>query len=223
MPSDNNAVIQDLVKDFDKNACDWCNEYKRKGLSRSSRVLLNYIPDEGLTGKSVLDLGSGPGAFALETLKLGASSSVGVDLSAGMINVANDLAQNLGVGDQAKFEVGNAATAQLPSFRHCGNGQDDLLLSRCGPFAGEGSCRVSTLSRFHRSQRSRTPQDRAEDRLFLENLVEKIRRKRSGWLYLHSLGRIDGRLREAGFERKRRGVSGFWLVFLYAKRTPASL
>ncbi len=114
MPSDNNAVIQDLVKDFDKNACDWCNEYKRKGLSRSSRVLLNYIPDEGLTGKSVLDLGSGPGAFALETLKLGASSSVGVDLSAGMINVANDLAQNLGVGDQAKFEVGNAATAQLP-------------------------------------------------------------------------------------------------------------
>ncbi len=60
MPSDNNAVIQDLVRDFDKNACDWCNEYKRKGLSRSSKILLNYILDEGLTGKSVLDLGSGP-------------------------------------------------------------------------------------------------------------------------------------------------------------------
>ncbi len=63
------TVSKDIADEFDSLACDFCESYKESGLSKSSRILLGYLKEEGLTGKTVLDLGCGAGSFCIEALK----------------------------------------------------------------------------------------------------------------------------------------------------------
>jgi len=59
-----------------------------------------------LEGKSVLDVGCGSGRFCLAYAQHGAKRVVGVDFAEGMIAIANDYAQRLGVSDRCEFRVG---------------------------------------------------------------------------------------------------------------------
>ncbi len=104
-----------IGKEFDEDACDFCDRYRKTGLSRSSRLLLDFIVQEGLDGRSVTDLGCGSGGFSIELLKGGAKNAVGFDLSRNMIDSATNLAVANGLTDRAKFLVGNAAIAKLPA------------------------------------------------------------------------------------------------------------
>jgi len=70
-----------IGEEFDADACDFCDRYKRRGLSKSSRLLLDFILNEGAQDKTVVDLGCGAGGFSVELLKKGAASAIGVDLS----------------------------------------------------------------------------------------------------------------------------------------------
>jgi len=106
-----------IAETFDDLAHDRCCKYKSKGLTSSSQVLLDFISKKGLTGKTVLEIGCGTGFFALETIRHGAASCVGVDLSSAAIHEANEFAKESGLQDRARFEVANAtSTDQPPSF-----------------------------------------------------------------------------------------------------------
>src|SRR5437870_10017438 len=70
----------EIAETFNELAHDRCCKYKSKGLTASSEVLLGLLTESGLVGKTVLDIGCGTGFFALETLRQGASSCMGVDL-----------------------------------------------------------------------------------------------------------------------------------------------
>jgi len=104
-----------IADTFDDLAHDRCCKYKSNGLTASSQVLLDFISKEGLVGKTVFEIGCGTGFFALETLKLGASSCLGVDLSSAAIREANEFAKESGVQDRARFEVANAASTHQPA------------------------------------------------------------------------------------------------------------
>jgi len=80
MTSDS-VQTREIAETFDDLAHDRCCKYKSKGLTASTEVLLGFLTENGLVGKTVLDLGCGTGFFALETLREGASSIKGVDLS----------------------------------------------------------------------------------------------------------------------------------------------
>src|SRR5947209_2561503 len=103
-----------IVQEFDGDACEFCERYKNKGLSRSSKLLLRFILDNGVRDRSVLDLGCGAGGLSLELLKEGAANAVGFDLSPKMIGAATELAQADGFESRAKFQLGNGATSELP-------------------------------------------------------------------------------------------------------------
>src|SRR2546421_10807879 len=103
-----------IVQEFDGDACEFCERYKNKGLSRSSKLLLRFILDNNVRDRSVLDLGCGAGGLSFELLKEGASNAVGVDLSPKMISVAKELAQAYDFESRAKFQLGNGATSELP-------------------------------------------------------------------------------------------------------------
>ena len=103
-----------IAETFDDLAHDRCCKYKSKGLTASSEVLLSFLTQNGLVGKSVLDIGCGTGFFALETLRQGASSCIGVDLSSAAIHEANEFAKESGLQDRARFEVADAASTQHP-------------------------------------------------------------------------------------------------------------
>src|SRR5437870_4911694 len=55
--------------EFDADACEFCERYKNRGLSRSSKLLLRFILDNNVRERSVLDLGCGAGGLSFELLK----------------------------------------------------------------------------------------------------------------------------------------------------------
>ncbi len=210
------AVGKDIADEFDGLACDFCDSYKESGLTKSSEILLGYLNEEGLAGKTILDLGCGTGSFSVEALKAGAAQCVGVDLSPEMIRNASELTAKTGFSDKAKFVVGDAANLQHPV-------SDAVVLDKvicCYP-------EVNALLKSASASSSKmlgfvVPRDEGIVKgplrlgVGLFNLVEKLR-KRKAPMYLHSLKKIDGLLEASGFVQKRKTPSRFWLVFLYTR------
>ena len=92
-----------ISREFDGDACDFCERYKNEGLSRSSKLLLKFILDGNAQDKIILDLGCGAGGLSMELLRHGAQSAVGFDLSPRMIIAATDSALATGFEGRAKF------------------------------------------------------------------------------------------------------------------------
>ncbi len=208
-----------IAKTFDDLAHDRCCKYKSKGLTDSSQVLLDFISNNGLVGKTVLEIGCGTGFFALETLRRGAYSCVGVDLSSAAIHEANEFAKESGLQDRARFEVANAASTHEPA-------SDIVVMDKvlcCYPDADALLKNASDSSRellgfvVPRDEGLMKPAMKIGTALI--NLVEWLRR--SGFrLYLHPLRSIDELLAETGFHQTNKAKSRFWLVFLYKRNRP---
>jgi len=214
------AQEKGIAETFDNLAHDRCCKYKSSGLTASSQVLLDFISKKGLLGKTVLEIGCGTGFFALETLKNGALSCLGIDLSSAAIQEANAFAKESGLEDRSRFEVANAASARQPA-------SDVVVMDKvlcCYPDADALIKTASESSKellgfvVPRDEGLMKPAMRIGTALI--NLVEKLRR--SGFrLYLHPLGSIDRLLSESGFHRSEKAKSRFWLVFLYKRSGPA--
>ncbi len=58
---------------------------------------------EPIQGKSVLDVGCGPGHYSITLAQRGAARVVGIDFAEGMLKLATEHAQKVGVGDSCKF------------------------------------------------------------------------------------------------------------------------
>ncbi len=218
MPPTRNEVEEALAEEFDDStACDYCCRYKREGLSRSSRILMSWLVGEGVSGKRIMDLGCGTGAFAIETLKNGASSCVGIDLSPAMIRKASELAVESGYQDRAKFELGNAALAVLPVSDVVVMDKVICCYPEVGPLLKNASSGSGSLIGFV------VPRDEGVWKwplrlaAYTGNLIQKIRRKKLNWFYIHSLKTINKGLVEAGFVKERKAGSRIWLVFLYKR------
>jgi len=209
------AHTKEIAKTFDDLAHDRCCKYKSKGLTASTEVLLGLLTEKGLVGKTVLDIGCGTGFFALETLRQGASSCMGVDLSSAAIHEANEFAKESGLQDRARFEVADAASIQhaadivvMDKVLCCYPDADSLLKT--------ASSSSSDLLGFvvPRDEGLMRPVMRIGTGLI--NLVEMLRR--TGFrLYLHPLRSLDKLLVDNGFQRSSKAKSRFWLVFLYTR------
>jgi 2-polyprenyl-3-methyl-5-hydroxy-6-metoxy-1,4-benzoquinol methylase len=102
----------DVARFFDHEAC--CSSRHPGGAHRLrpvSRSLLGLLEDVGVTGRSVLDAGSGQGGLAIELSRRGAASVTGIDLSPASVAVAEQASQRAGV--PARFTVADASTAVL--------------------------------------------------------------------------------------------------------------
>ena len=205
-----------IAETFDDLAHDRCCKYKSKGLTASSQVLLDFISNKGLVGKTVLEIGCGTGFFALETLRHGASSCLGVDLSSAAIHEANKFAKESGLQDRVRFDVADAATTRQPA-------SDVVVMDKvlcCYPDADALLKTASDSSKellgfvVPRDEGLMKPAMRIGTALI--NLVEKLR-KTGFRLYLHPLRSIDQLLSERGFQQASKAKSRFWLVFLYKK------
>jgi 2-polyprenyl-3-methyl-5-hydroxy-6-metoxy-1,4-benzoquinol methylase len=201
---------------FDSRAQDHCEEYQRNGLSASSILLMRRLVDDGLSGRTILDLGCGSGIFSIEALKNGASSSVGVDLSPIMIATANKLASDKGFAMKAKFMVGDAAKQD----HHL---SDIVILDKvvcCYPSIEGLLSKASTACRERLGLI--VPRDVGFAKVpvrigvYVDNIIDRIR-KNPVRMYLHSLDRIDAFLRRSGLQRKIGTVSGFWFVLIYER------
>jgi len=67
---------------------------------------------EPVQGKSVLDVGCGPGHYSITLAQRGASRVVGIDFADGMLQIAGEHARKVGVADRCKFMVADFFTYQ---------------------------------------------------------------------------------------------------------------
>src|SRR5712691_1223063 len=208
-----------IAETFDDLAYDRCCKYKSKGLTASSQVLLDFISNKGLVGKTVLEIGCGTGFFSLETLRHGASSCLGVDLSSAAIHEANEFAKESGLQDRARFDVADAASTPQPA-------SDVVVMDKvlcCYPDADALLKTASDSSRellgfvVPRDEGLMKPAMRIGTALI--NLVERLR-KTGFRLYLHPLRSIDELLAQSGFQQENKARSRFWVVFLYKRNRP---
>lgn len=102
---------EDIARFFDREVC--CAARRRtvrRGPGRASRVLLTELEALELDGRSVLDVGCGPGALSVAFVQRGATVT-GVDLSSASVAEARRAGRHL--AERLRFEVADAASATL--------------------------------------------------------------------------------------------------------------
>ena len=83
--------------------------YRRKGVSRAGRRLLDGITAGGIEGNSVLEVGGGVGALQIELLEAGAARSVNVELVPVYEPAARSLLEERGLSDRVERRFGDIA------------------------------------------------------------------------------------------------------------------
>jgi len=184
-----------------------------------SEMLLGLLTDVGSQTPSLLELGCGSGALAVELLARGAVRADGIDLSPDMIGAARRRADEAGVGDRATFELGDGALVKLDAH-------DWVVLDRvicCYPNVESllanatraATCRVAFSvpnSRGFRGLVNRVG-------WWLENVPTWLRGNACP-TFVHDIARIEHILGRAGFTRSRDARLGLWYAAVW-ERPPA--
>ena len=85
--------------------------YRRGGLDRTSRRIVDFLKAQGVEGRTVLEVGGGIGAIQIELLKAGASRAVSVELTPTYEAVAGELLREAGLADRVERRVMDFAQA----------------------------------------------------------------------------------------------------------------
>lgn len=95
------------------------------------RLELNVEKLQPLAGKKILDVGCGSGRFCIAFAQNGAAKVVGIDFAKAMIEIADKLATEAGVGDKCEFVVGgfpgDLDASDAPFDACTGNGFFDYI------------------------------------------------------------------------------------------------
>lgn len=84
-------------------------KYRRSGLSRPERRIVDWVVGQGVEGATVLEIGGGIGEIQFELLRRGASRTTNLELSPAYDPVALELAQEAGVADRVDRRLGDVA------------------------------------------------------------------------------------------------------------------
>lgn len=80
--------------------------YRRHGLSRAERRIVEFATAVGIDGASVLEIGGGVGEIQLELLARGATSTANLELAAAYETEAARLIEEAGVTERVRRRVG---------------------------------------------------------------------------------------------------------------------
>lgn len=82
-------------------------KYHKKGPSKTTRFLIDFLVTEGIEGKSLLDIGGGVGTIQHELLRNGMKSVISVEASSAYSEVSKGEAERQGHTDRVQFHHGN--------------------------------------------------------------------------------------------------------------------
>ena len=83
--------------------------YRKKGVDRTARRMVEFVVARGVEGATVLEVGGGVGAIGLELLREGAARAVTLELSPAYERHARALADEAGFGDRVEFRLADLA------------------------------------------------------------------------------------------------------------------
>ena len=76
--------------------------YRKRGLGRAERDMVEFLAARGLVGATVLEIGGGVGEIQLELLKRGAAHTTNLELVASYDGPASELAREAGLADRVE-------------------------------------------------------------------------------------------------------------------------
>ena len=93
---------------FDQSrAEDDLARYRSEGPDPMTAVLLDYLKERGVAGKTILDIGGGVGMIGLELLQAGAARATNVEASEAFVSVGKQAAVENEVSDRSMFKKGD--------------------------------------------------------------------------------------------------------------------
>jgi magnesium-protoporphyrin O-methyltransferase len=182
--------------------------------------MVSTLAERGLAGRTVLDVGCGVGDLMLALLARGASSGIGMDLGAGGIRDARELAASRGLADRARFVVGDGAEARLEPA-------DIVTVNRvvcCYPdvdgLIGNTTDAARSIFAFS-APVDRGPVgalNRASTWVWNRWYALRDRKYRGFRVFIHDLDTIERAVRAAGFERTHdRRVRWGWRLQVFER------
>ncbi len=189
-------------------------KYRRKGPEKSTRLLIESIPDEAAANSTLLDIGGGIGAIPFELFKKGVQHSVNIDASRAYQSVSKKEAAERGLKEKTEYHFGDftdvaptlssADIVTLDKVICCYPDVDLLLkssLEKTESYYGLVFPRENFLTRIG---------------FRLINLWFKIRRSEFR-TFIHSHKKVDEIIQSHGFRKKSQDKTILWQVVLYKK------
>jgi Predicted methyltransferase len=95
----------------ERNARAEAQRYLRKGLDPTSRRIVDSLRQEGVEGRTLLEVGGGVGAIQIELLKAGVTRAVSIELTPTYEDAARELLREAGLEDRVVRKVMDFAEA----------------------------------------------------------------------------------------------------------------
>jgi hypothetical protein len=215
MPSMTCCQCQGIEQLFGKReAMRSLRAYVRRGLDKTTRLLVEALRAEEIEGATLLDIGGGVGALQLELLSAGLGSATDVDASGAYLEVAREEAQRRGYGDRVTYYHGDFVELAQKI-----ESADIVTLDRVVCCYHDMPALVGASAvRARRLYGLVYPRDVWWVRIYsaLENAVMWVRRHpyRS---FVHPARSVDAVVKSAGLERQFFRRDAFWQVVVYAR------
>lgn len=100
-------VHEPASKFFSKRSKSYAKRFRKNGLEKTQRYLLEGVRKEPIASKEILDIGCGVGALHLTLLREGASKATGVDISEGMLIQARKNTNECHLEGKAAYILGD--------------------------------------------------------------------------------------------------------------------
>jgi magnesium-protoporphyrin O-methyltransferase len=97
--------IEEILNE--KDARKELKKYLKKGASKSTRLLVSALEQEGVEGGSLLDIGGGIGVIQQELFKAGVTRAWNVDAASGYVQVSREEVKRRGFEDRVDYTHGN--------------------------------------------------------------------------------------------------------------------
>ena len=199
---------------FDKESKKFAKKYRKKGLEKITKSLVDGIDELGINGMTVLDVGAGIGGAHRELLRRGASKVFATELSEEMINRASSFTDSEGFKDKIEYHLGdivemNGEIPEVDITMHdkviCCYENVDALIDK-------------TISKTRSIYAFVMPRDRflSEFGLNFLILISKLLR----WdfrPFIHPLQPILDKLQKAGYELKSEALTIVWHARVFQK------
>jgi magnesium-protoporphyrin O-methyltransferase len=202
----------------ERRAAGELRRFRRRGPSRTSRLLVQSIAAEGVSGRTILDIGGGLGAVHLGLLSTGATAAVDVDASAGYLKAAKEEARRRGLSDRIEHLHGNfvdlagkVAPADIVTLDRvicCYNDAQALLESSAARARLLLGLVYPIDARWMKAARG------------LLNLLLHALRKRFR-IFVHPSALVEAIAQSHGFRKRAYHRRGMWQVVVYAKAEAA--
>ncbi|MBI2935402.1 MAG: methyltransferase domain-containing protein [Chloroflexi bacterium] len=194
------------------------NRYLKKGLDRRTRLLVDFLRSQDISGATILEIGFGTGSLHMELLKAGAARATGYEVSPAYVEAATSLAERLGFRDRVAYSIGDFVqiTGQV-------NVADVVALDRvvcCYP--DMLGLVASTAKRARRLYALTYPRTSWWMRIFrvLGNLALAVLRHRYR-IFLHAPRDITATIEAAGLALAYHRTSGIWHIAVFSRPQPA--